>query len=59
MYSIGGCITITGSCSNGFKSRPSNAAGSKRKKGLELANNNPMKATCKIKSTAITRARKP
>ncbi len=34
MYSIGGWITMPGSCSSGFRSRPSGAAGNRRSNGF-------------------------
>ena len=47
---------MPGSCSSGFKSRPSAAAGNKRSNGFEVSNKNRIKPTLTKPSTPITRA---
>src|SRR6266481_1694516 len=56
MYNMGGCITRPGSCSKGFKSRPSAAAGSRRLKGFEVSRVNNKKPTATKPITPNTRA---
>ena len=43
MYSSGGWNTMPGSCSSGFKSRPSAAAGNSRSNGLDVSSMNSRK----------------
>ena len=45
IYSIGGWKIMPGSCSKGFRSRPSRAAGIKRSKGLDTMSINSKKPT--------------
>ena len=47
---------MPGSCSSGFRSRPSSAAGSRRSKGLEVNSVNSRKPTLIRPMTPITRA---
>ena len=56
MYSIGGWITIPGSCNRGFRSRPSAAGGKSRSKGLEVSSMNSRKPTLTNPITPTTRA---
>ena len=54
---MGGCIAIPGSCSSGFKSRPSNGAGNKRSKGFDvkiIKSKNPTATAPMILSTRAT-----
>ncbi|MNW02696.1 hypothetical protein D3C71_1985220 [compost metagenome] len=48
---------MPGSCSSGFRSRPSMAGGSRRMNGLEANSRNSRKPTLMAPSTPITRAR--
>jgi hypothetical protein len=48
---------MPGSCSSGFRSRPSTAAGISRSKGFEVVRMNSRKPTLISPITAITRAR--
>ena len=50
-------MIIPGSCSNGLRSWPSSAAGSRRSKGLETASVNNKKPQLMMPITPITRAR--
>ena len=56
MYSMGGWITMPGSCSSGFRSRPSAAAGSRRSNGLEVNSMNSRKPTLIMAITESMRA---
>src|SRR5215471_2523774 len=56
MYSIGGCATIAGSCSRGFKSLPSGGTGNRRANGLEVNSMNSRKPVLTIAITDNTRA---
>ena len=56
MYSIGGWITMPGSCSKGFKSRPSMACGNNRSKGLDVNSMNRRKPILIRPITPSTRA---
>jgi hypothetical protein len=47
---------MPGSCSSGFRSRPSTAAGSRRSKGLEVSSVKSRKPTLISPITASTRA---
>src|ERR1700693_2753456 len=53
---MGGCTTMPGSCSSGFKSRPSGAAGNMRSNGFDVHNKNRIKPTLIRPSTPTTRA---
>jgi len=50
-------MTIPGSCSNGFKSRPSSAAGISRSNGFDVNSMNSRKPTLTRPITAMTLAR--
>ena len=56
IYSMGGWITIPGSCSNGFRSLPSKAAGRRRSNGLDVISMNRMNPTLIRPITPSTRA---
>ena len=56
MYSSGGWNTMPGSCSSGFRSRPSGAGGSSRAKGFEVNSRNSRKPTLIRPITDSTRA---
>ena len=45
MYSIGGWATMPRSCSSGFRSRPSSAAGISRSNGLDVSRMNSRNPT--------------
>ncbi len=56
MYSIGGWITMPGSCSSGFRSLPSAGGGNMRSNGLEVSSVNSMKPQLIRPITPSTRA---
>ena len=56
MYSKGGWKIIPGSCSSGFRSRPSMGAGKARSNGLDVNSVKAMNPTLTRPSTASTRA---
>ena len=53
---MGGCMASPGSCSSGFRSRPSRAAGISRAKGLEVSSVNSRKPKLIRPSTPSTLA---
>ena len=56
MYSMGGWITMPGSCSRGLRSCPSGAAGSRRSNGFEVNRVNNRKPQLTSPITPSTRA---
>ena len=56
MYSSGGWNTMPGSCSSGFKSRPSAAGGNSRSNGFDVSSRNSRKPTATRPITPSTRA---
>src|SRR5664279_1235984 len=56
MYSNGGWNTMPGSCSSGFRSRPSAAGGTRRSNGFDVNSRNNRKPTLIRPITEITRA---
>ena len=56
MYSIGGWITIPGSCSRGLRSRPSSAPGMRRSNGFDVSSMKRRKPTLTSPITPSTRA---